>query len=78
MPKPARVEAAKFLSDHCSIFRAWSLKSHGGIAQLGERLPCKQEVTSSILVVSTSSPKEPPGTEAGVEMYLENCIRKKD
>ena len=60
MPKPARVEAAKALSDHCSIFRAWSLKSHGGIAQLGERLPCKQEVTSSILVVSTSAAGREP------------------
>ena len=26
----------------------------GGLAQLGERLPCKQEVTSSNLVFSTS------------------------
>ena len=26
----------------------------GGLAQLGERLPCKQEVTSSTLVFSTS------------------------
>ena len=25
----------------------------GGLAQLGERLPCKQEVTSSTLVFST-------------------------
>ena len=28
-------------------------KTYGGIAQLGERLPCKQEVTSSNLVIST-------------------------
>ena len=27
-------------------------KAYGGIAQLGERLPCKQEVTSSNLVIS--------------------------
>ena len=27
----------------------------GGLAQLGERLPCKQEVTSSTLVFSTST-----------------------
>ena len=26
---------------------------YGAIAQLGERLPCKQEVTSSNLVIST-------------------------
>ena len=28
---------------------------YGGIAQLGERLLCKQEVKSSILFVSTNS-----------------------
>ena len=27
---------------------------HGGLAQLGERLPCKQEVTGSIPVLSTT------------------------
>ena len=27
----------------------------GGLAQLGERLPCKQEVTSSNLVFSTQA-----------------------
>ena len=44
--------------------------TYGGIAQLGERLPCKQEVTSSNLVISTDWWKlvEP------VDMYLENCI----
>ena len=31
----------------------WLPNPFGGIAQLGERLPCKQEVTSSILVIST-------------------------
>ena len=36
--------------------------THGGIAQLGERLPCKQEVRGSTPLVST--------------MYLENCIRR--
>ena len=28
----------------------------GGLAQLGERLPCKQEVTGSIPVISTICP----------------------
>ena len=32
-------------------------RKHGGVAQLGERLPCKQEVRSSILLISTSSRK---------------------
>ena len=31
---------------------------YGGLAQLGERLPCKQEVTGSIPVLST---KRSPG-----------------
>ena len=31
---------------------------YGGLAQLGERLPCKQEVTGSIPVLSTMR-KEP-------------------
>ena len=30
----------------------WLPDFHGGLAQLGERLPCKQEVTSSNLVLS--------------------------
>ena len=34
----------------------------GGLAQLGERLPCKQEVTGSIPVLSTKkvAPKQSP------------------
>ena len=37
------------------LVTAWEsrrLPGHGGLAQLGERLPCKQEVTSSNLVIS--------------------------
>ena len=30
---------------------------NGGLAQLGERLPCKQEVTGSIPVLSTTTTK---------------------
>ena len=29
----------------------------GGLAQLGERLPCKQEVSGSIPLISTNFPK---------------------
>ena len=36
----------------------------GGIAQLGERLPCKQEVTSSNLVISIAN------------VYIDNVNRK--
>ena len=32
--------------------------SYGGLAQLGERLPCKQEVTGSIPVLSTKEVKD--------------------
>ena len=32
----------------------------GGLAQLGERLPCKQEVTGSIPVLSTKRLTETP------------------
>ena len=33
-------------------------KIDGGLAQLGERLPCKQEVSGSIPLISTSSNKK--------------------
>ena len=32
----------------------FSIPKFGGLAQLGERLPCKQEVTGSIPVLSTT------------------------
>ena len=32
-------------------------KGYGGLAQLGERLPCKQEVSGSIPLISTKSYK---------------------
>ena len=35
-------------------------KHHGGVAQLGEHLPCKQGVRSSILLISTN-PADKPG-----------------
>ncbi len=35
--------------------KRFTYRTHGGIAQLGERLPCKQEVTSSNLVISTKA-----------------------
>ena len=34
--------------------------SYGGVAQLGEHLPCKQGVRSSILLISTN-PADKPG-----------------
>ena len=43
-------------ADGTMLGTAWEsrrLPGHGGLAQMGERLPCKQEVTSSTLVFST-------------------------
>ena len=34
------------------------IPENGGLAQLGERLPCKQEVTGSIPVLSTRRSKD--------------------
>ena len=35
-----------------------ALLSNGGVAQLGEHLPCKQGVRSSILLISTKGRKD--------------------
>ena len=56
------------------------VKIPGGLAQLGERLPCKQEVTGSIPVLSTISKRLieiSVGTEVSMsffetQMHLEN------
>ena len=37
----------------------------GGVAQLGEHLPCKQGVDSSILFVSTSAPERERQKQVG-------------
>ena len=66
----------------------WLPDSLGGLAQLGERLPCKQEVTSSKLVFSTEGSslswleRTPDKREVGGSSpleptkHLENCIEK--
>ena len=46
----------------------WVPSLYGGVAQLGEHLPCKQGVMSSNLTISTRKRKFPT--------YLENCILK--
>ena len=40
------------------------LSEHGGVAQLGEHLPCKQGVRSSILLISTKSEEKRTRTPA--------------
>ena len=47
----------------------WVPSLYGGVAQLGEHLPCKQGVMSSNLTISTRKQKFP-------QTYLENCILK--
>ena len=50
----------------------------GGVAQLGEHLPCKQGVKSSSLSISTQKPKDKsPWFLYQATLYLENCITKK-
>ena len=39
-------------------------KKHGGVAQLGEHLPCKQGVRSSILLISTKGRRKTKTTTA--------------
>ena len=41
----------------------------GGVAQLGEHLPCKQGVRSSILLIST---------RFSFMAYLDNCIENEE
>ena len=57
------------LSEHCSILkiseRSGILTSDGGVAQLGEHLPCKQGVRSSILLISTRGRKTSCGINEG-------------
>ena len=50
-----------------------SFSSHGAIAQLGERLLCKQEVASSILAGSTSI--EFRRTHSDHDIDVERCPR---
>ena len=46
---------------------------YGGIAQLGERLPCKQEVRSSTLLTSTRQSQKAKSPSLDSEKNHENC-----
>ena len=48
----------------------WPPAYYGGVAQLGEHLPCKQGVKSSNLSVSTA------GGKPARQMHLENFIQR--
>ena len=54
-------------------------RRYGGLAQLGERLPCKQEVTGSIPVLSTKRLTEIPwkwGFIESLEKVIQRCTLK--
>ena len=59
-------------ADDTRLETAWESRrlpdSNGGVAQLGEHLPCKQGVKSSNLSISIGLENRQP--------YLENCILK--
>ena len=50
----------------------YSTSSHGGVAQLGERLTGSQEVRGSIPLVSTRALNEAP-TQVGAFFHISNC-----
>ena len=51
--------------------------SHGGLAQLGEHLPCKQGVESSNLLVSICGEREPRSRTLKTE-YRETKIQSRE
>ena len=46
-------ESESILAHHFKTKTDSKRKEYGGLAQLGERLPCKQEVSGSIPLIST-------------------------
>ena len=55
-----------------SLFTIPYYLKHGGVAQLGEHLPCKQGVRSSILLISTIKQIQESLPETYSKLYLEN------
>ena len=54
----------------------WMPLLNGGVAQLGEHLPCKQGVKSSNLSISIRNKRKSDFSVFQKEMYLENYILK--
>ena len=60
------------------------VRAHGGVAQLGERLPCKQEASGSIPLISTMKwahssvrlERTPDKREVGGSSPLEPTIQR--
>ena len=70
--RPQRIAAAESFSENvlASAFEfPYSTSSHGGVAQLGERLTGSQEVRGSIPLVSTRALNEAP-TQVGAFFYI--------
>ena len=61
--------------DGSSPFWPTTSLKYGGLAQLGERLPCKQEVSGSIPLISTKRLIEVPRKRCFTE-FLEKEIQK--
>ena len=59
------IELGVRITFRCSIFedRSSIYNPFGGVAQLGEHLPCKQGVMGSNPIISTKMEKEPNPTE---------------
>ena len=55
-------------------FQGFIVRAHGAIAQLGERLLCKQEVTGSIPVGSTRFCDQDAARSASREGRVSQCI----
>ena len=51
---------------------------YGGLAQLGERLPCKQEVSGSIPLISTTKKRltEVPNERKQVRNFIESLEKE--
>ena len=54
----------------CSIFSDFTEKTDrpGGVAQLGEHLPCKQGVMGSIPIISTKVKETSPGRQGSLRL----------
>ena len=76
-----KVSTKCLISLRCLIQRAHSGEwtGYGGLAQLGERLPCKQEVSGSIPLISTTSNHRNGAKEMGQQLsWLEHTTDNRE
>ena len=67
--KDKKEEKRSLLPHTSSLFTRTSYLNYGGVAQLGEHLPCKQGVMGSNPIISTKE-------QRFLKMFIENRIRK--